>query len=186
MKIAVYSGSFNPLHIGHLAIMEALVRSSLFDGVYLVVSPQNPFKDPSGAESGRRRYDAAVSALSRHPHLRGVTVDDIELSMPPPHYTIRTLDALRRRDPGNRFTLVVGADNLSEFRGWKDYSRILSEYGVAAFPRRGVDLAAVAKDLLSENDAFRINVLDMPLVDISSSFIRDGISKGKDMSGFLM
>ena len=128
MRIAVYSGSFDPLHIGHQAIMEYLTRERTFDWVYLVISPQNPFKDPSKALSGERRYRAAIDAVRRHPELH-VWVDNIELQMDPPHYTIRTLDALRRREPENEFTLVVGADNLENMLRWRDAPRILSEYG---------------------------------------------------------
>ena len=98
MKIAVYSGSFNPLHIGHQAIMEYLTREKEYDWVYLVVSPKNPLKDSISAESGESRYEAAVAAVKRHPELH-VWVDDIELRMDPPHYTIRTLDALKQREP---------------------------------------------------------------------------------------
>ena len=111
MRIAVYSGSFDPLHIGHKAIMEYLTQTSDFDWVYLVISPQNPFKDKDKALNAVQRYRAAVDAVRRHPELH-VWVDDIELEMPAPHYTIRTLDALKKREPDNDFTLVVGADNL--------------------------------------------------------------------------
>ena len=84
MRIAVYSGSFNPLHIGHQAILEYLTREAGFDWVYLVVSPQSPFKDASNALTGRERYEAAVAAVKRHPEIH-VWVDDIELGMEPPH-----------------------------------------------------------------------------------------------------
>ena len=93
MRIAVYSGSFNPLHIGHQAIMEYLTKDAAFDWVYLVVSPQSPFKGAENVLTGEERYEAAVAAVKRHPEIR-VWVDDIELGMEPPHYTIRTLDAL--------------------------------------------------------------------------------------------
>ena len=119
MNIAVYSGSFNPLHIGHEAILRFLTREGLYDEVYLVVSPQSPFKDASQNESAVRRYAAAVEALRRHPDIRA-KADDIELGMEPPCYTIRTLDALREREPGNDFTLVIGADNLESFPRWRD------------------------------------------------------------------
>ena len=98
MRIAVYSGSFNPLHIGHKAIMEYLTGEKGFDWVYLVVSPKNPLKDSISADSGEERYNAAVEAVRRHPELH-VWVDDIELKMEPPHYTIRTLDELKKREP---------------------------------------------------------------------------------------
>ena len=149
MRIAVYAGSFNPLHIGHQAIMEYLTVKKEFDWVYLVVSPKNPLKDSIDASSGQDRYNAAVQAVRRHPELN-VWVDDIELKMEPPHYTIRTLDALKRREPENDFTLVIGADNLSSIHKWRDFPRILSEYGVAVYPRKGFDIKALRAALMNE------------------------------------
>ena len=213
MRIAVYSGSFDPLHIGHQAIMEYLTREKAFDWVYLVISPQNPFKDPSKALSARRRYEAAIEAVRRHPELH-VWVDDIELGMEPPQYTIRTLDALRRREPDNDFTLVIGADNLQGIRGWRDSQRILSEYGVAVYPRAGYDVERIRAILYEEmqvNSApyvldasyasrrtagtlgledfeslYNIEIIDAPIVDISSTRIREGMARGEDMSEYLM
>ena len=147
MRIAVYPGSFDPLHIGHLAILEYLTTDAEFDMVYLIVSPQNPFKSPEKAANAAERYKAAAEAVGRHPELR-VKVDDIELSMPAPQYTIRTLDALREREPGNEFSLVMGADNLGGLLRWKDAGA--------------------------------------PIVDISSTEIREREAAGDDMSGFLM
>lgn len=185
MKIAVYSGSFNPLHIGHQAIMEFLTRESGFDWVYLIVSPQNPFKSSENNLTAESRYNAAVDAVLRHPDLH-VWVDDIELSMDPPHYTIRTLDALKAREPENDFTLIIGADNLSSFSKWKDYERILSEYGTAVFPRTGYDMEELKSSLMEINGDFRIELLDAPMVDISSTEIREGLAEGRDMSEYLM
>ena len=143
MNIAVYSGSFNPLHIGHLAILKYLVGEGGYDCVYLIVSPKNPLKEGISAASGTDRFNAAVEAVKRH-FCEKVKVDDIELSMPAPHYTIRTLDALREREPGNAFTLVMGADNLADIRRWRDYSRILKEYGTAVYPRKGYGEAGIS------------------------------------------
>ena len=212
MRIAVYSGSFDPLHIGHQAIMEYLTRENSFDWVYLVISPQNPFKDPSKALTGEQRYRAAIEAVRRHPELH-VWVDNIELSMDPPHYTIRTLDALRRREPDNDFTLVVGADNLESMLSWRDAPRILTEYGVAVYPRKGYDVNAIRRIMyekmrelpspyvldasslrdnpgtmgLEDSDRlFKIEIIDAPIVDISSTRIREGIAAGEDMSEWLM
>ena len=168
MRIAVYSGSFNPLHIGHLAIMRTLSAWEGADWTYLVVSPQNPLKDAESAASARHRYRAALEALGRH------------------SYTVRTLDTLRRQEPGNTFTLVIGGDNLALIRRWKDYRRILTEYGVAVYPRRGYDSEALRAELLAEDPAFRISLLDCPLVDVSSTQIREAIGKGADVSGLLM
>lgn len=211
MRIAVYSGSFNPLHIGHQAIMEYLTREKKFDWVYLVVSPKNPLKDSISADSGRDRYNAAVKAVKRHPDLH-VWVDDIELNMNPPHYTIRTLDELKRREPENDFTLIIGADNLSSIHKWRDFPRLLAEYGVAVYPRTGYDLSKIRQDLMDEcflnpalyvldgsysdpdkltlEDAerhlYHIQILDAPTIDISSTEIRDGLARGEDMSRFMM
>ena len=187
-NIAVYSGSFNPLHIGHLAIMKHMIGKEGFDCVYLIVSPKNPLKDGISSGTGRERYDAAVEAVKRRfpgPE-RQVMVDDIELNMPEPHYTIRTLDALREREPSNEFTLIIGADNLDSIRRWKDYSRILREYGVAVFPRTGFDLESIKADLLAEDPSYRIRLTDAEMVDMSSTTIRNALSEGQDVSDWLM
>lgn len=174
MRIAVYSGSFNPLHKGHLAIMEHICADAAFDALYLVVTPQNPLKAGVDQPSGQERYMAAVEFAGRHPELR-VKVDDIELGMEPPHYTVKTLDALKEREPDNEFTLVMGADNLENIRLWHDYKRILCEYGVVVFPRRGVNLQLVRDSLMKECPEYKILLADAPLVDISSTQIREGL-----------
>ena len=200
-NIAVYSGSFNPLHIGHLAIIRHMIEVAGFDMVYLIVSPKNPLKDGISSDSGRERYKAAVEAVERRFLRSGqsasgrndskaveakVKVDDIELNMPEPHYTIRTLDALKEREPDNRFTLVMGADNLADIRRWRDYTRILKEFGVAVFPREGHDLTEIKQDLLEEDPAYMIQILDAEMVDISSTQIRNAIAEGEDISKYLM
>lgn len=218
MNIAVYGGSFNPLHIGHLAIIRHLTEKAGFDGVYLIVSPKNPLKDSISGESARERYNAAVEAIGRHfgshhaaaaecgddvpPTARGclsvaktgvigtsaaaaeakVKVDDIEMNMPAPHYTIRTLNTLKEREPANNFTLIMGADNLAIIRRWKDYESILTEFGIAVFPREGHDMTKLKQDLLNENPAYKIQLLDAPLVTVSSTEIREALSRGEDVS----
>lgn len=182
MKIAVYSGSFNPLHKGHLAIMRHLTEEAGFDRVYLVVTPQNPFKDAHSLPAGQARYEAAVEAVKKHPELK-VDVLDIELKMQPPQYTIRTLDALREKEPHNEFTLVIGADNLASFQGWRQHERILKEYGVVVFPRKGFHRGHDRARLLKEDKSFRIGLLRAPLVTISSTEIRSG---GSAMDRWLM
>ena len=168
--------------------MEYLTRGKGFEWVYLIVSPQNPFKDPTLAQQGKMRYQAAIEAVKRHPGLR-VWVDDIELHRDPPQYTIDTLDALREREPECDFTLVIGSDNLVRFNGWKQAERILTEYGIVVYPRPGYDAEALAAQLRDcpGGDAYRIRILsDAPQVDISSTQIRQGLEQGLDMSPFLM
>ena len=171
--------------------------------VYLIVSPKNPLKDGISSASGLDRYNAALAAVARHfssgpiesedtyissadSTTGKVKVDDIELTMPEPHYTIRTLDALKEREPGNTFTLTIGSDNLASIRKWKDYTRILKEYGVAVFPRTGFNTEAIRTDLLSEGPDYRINLLNAEMVDISSTTIREAIASGQDVSSWLM
>ena len=191
MKIAVYTGTFNPLHIGHLSIIRYMTESGLSDTVYLIVSPQSPFKGFMKAETGAERYRAAVQALSRHPELKA-KADDIELHMPAPQYTIRTLDALSRREPQGSFSLVIGADNLQSIRRWRDAGRILTEYGVTVYPRKGYDIESIRRRLLEEAAAepghpvYRIRTIDAPMVEISSTEIREGMAAGRDMSAYLM
>lgn len=212
MRIAVYSGSFNPLHIGHLAIMQYLTKErDYFDWVYLVISPKNPIKDIAPA-TALERYEAAVAAVKRHPDLH-VWVEDIELHMPPPQYTINTLDALKRREPDNGFKLVIGADNLQNIHRWRNFQRILTEYGVVVYPRKGFDVNSIKKQLIEEckhvpvpyvldtaevaaaglrgleetlQRTYNIRVIDAPIVDISSTEIRMGQTAGRDMSEWLM
>lgn len=188
MKIAVYSGSFNPLHIGHLAIIRYLVEDAGFDCVYLVVSPKNPLKDNISSETGQDRFNAAIDAVKRHfgDTPDKVRVEDIELRMPDPHYTVRTLRALKEREPENEFTLVVGGDNLAAFRKWREYETILLEFGAAVFPRDGVDSEKERESLIQENPSYRITLINAPLVNISSTKIRHALTQGQDMSEWLM
>lgn len=187
MNIAVYSGSFNPLHIGHLAILKHLVGKGGYDRVYLIVSPKNPLKDGISSDSGQERYTAAVEAVNRHfGNEHKVIVNDIELYMPAPHYTIRTLDKLSESEPDNSFTLVIGSDNLADIRLWRDYRRILKEYGVAVYPRSGFCMPEIINDLYNEDPSYRITLLDAEMVDISSTIIREALAEGKDASQWLM
>ena len=212
MRIAVYSGSFDPLHIGHQAIMEYLTNVREFDWVYLVISPQNPMKGKEKALNAQERYRAAIDAVRRHPELH-VWVDNIELEMPAPHYTIKTLDALKKREPENDFTLIIGADNLANIHKWRDAPRLLSEFGVAVYPRTGYDVEYIRKQLFEEcrhfpapyvldaystrstpgtvgledfESLYNISIINAPIVNISSTEIREGEAAGRDMSEFLM
>lgn len=210
----MYSGSFNPMHIGHYQILKYLCKDSRFDLVYLIVSPKNPLKESISEDSGRTRYLAACDAVARHPELTKVRVDDIELNMAPPHYTLRTLDTLKRREPDNDFTLIIGADNLSDIHRWRDFPRLLTDYGVAVYPRKGFDLDSIRRALAEEciqtpapyvldnnytageegmrnledylQRLYEIEILDAPMVDISSTEIRNGMAMGRDMSEYLM
>jgi nicotinate-nucleotide adenylyltransferase len=202
MNVAVYSGSFNPLHIGHLAIMKHLIHEAGYDMVYLIVSPMNPFKQGMQMVSGEERYKAAVEAVLRHKEELSVMnpetgemelkvkVDDIELSMPAPHYTIKTLNSLKEREPHNNFKLVMGADNLASIRKWKSYVDIISKFGIIVFPRDDFDIESIKNELLQEgkaqNQIYIIDLMKFEKVDVSSSFIRSLKSEEKKSSIYLV
>lgn len=185
MRIAVFSGSFDPLHKGHLAIMDYLSKSKDFDWVYMIVSPQNPFKHPELALTGHKRYLSAIQSIRKYPQLH-VWVDDIEMTMPSPHYTIHTLDTLRQREPGNVFTLIIGADNLASIEKWKESERLLLEYGVSVYPREGYNLEDLKNSLLNKNPNYKITTFDAPKITISSTQIRSMESNGEDVSNLVI
>lgn len=174
--IAVYSGSFDPLHIGHKAILEEI--SKTYDWVYLIVTPQNPLKERKSSNLALRVKNAH-DALIRN-GIFNVTVSDIEKDMIPPYYTVRTLDELKKMSPHNNFTLIIGADNLQNIREWKDYQRLLIEYGVLVFPRGGFGVAkleGLKQELLKENPDYKIYINNTIIPSISSTEIREMLEK---------
>lgn len=174
--IAVYSGSFDPLHIGHKAILEEI--SKTYDWVYLIVTPQNPLKERKSSNLALRVKNAH-DALIRN-GIFNVTVSDIEKDMIPPYYTVRTLDELKKMSPHNNFTLIIGADNLQNIREWKDYQRLLIEYGVLVFPRGGFGVAKLEdlkQELLKENPDYKIYINNTIIPSISSTEIREMLEK---------
>lgn len=185
MRIAVYPGSFDPMHIGHLAIMEYLNKLPQYEMIYLVVSPQNPFKDPNMAQNAMARFEAARKTVSKYPYLK-VKVENIELSLPAPQYTIHTLDALKAREKDKEFSLVVGGDNFQDILKWKEAPRILKEYGLVVYPRPGFDTEAIRKEIMNKVPESRIEILNGLLVDVSSTEIRAQLAENKDVSKLLI
>ena len=172
--IGILGGSFNPVHIGHMIIASYIAQWGYVDKVWLTLSPQNPFKDARGLIPDLKRL-AMLNMATRT--AEGIETCDIELSMPRPSYTINTLDVLRRLHPKKKFKLIIGSDNWRVFDQWRDWHRILDEFGVIVYPRPGYDIDKKAVD--------GMEIAHAPLVDISSSFIRQAIAQGKDTSFFL-
>lgn len=185
-NIAVFSGSFDPLHIGHKAIIEEISKN--YDWIYLIVTPQNPLK---GRKSSNfyDRVDKAYAALLRH-EILNVTVSDIEKNMEPPYYTVRTLDELKETMPHNNITLVIGADNLQNIKEWKNYQELLTKYGVLVFPRGGFgvsELENLKQELLLENPEYKIEINHTIIPTISSTEIRKMLENGDgDVKKLLM
>lgn len=177
MNIGIFSGSFNPIHVGHLILANYIVEYTEIDEVWLLVSPQSPWK--VGDESlldENIRLEMTKRAVEKYSKLK---VSDFEFSLPRPSYTINTLDALKKKYPDNNFSLIIGADNWSAFENWKNHDRIIKEYSVKIYPRLGYRISVSTK--LKKT----VEALDSPIIEVSSSFIREAISSGKDVRAFL-
>ena len=183
--IAVYSGSFNPLHVGHKTVIDTL--SNKFDWVYLIVTPQNPLKETIITPS-KERVKNAEDALRRNEYFN-VIANDIESDMMPPYYTINTLKKLKKKNPLNNYTLAIGADNLTNIKEWFMYQEILLDFGVVVFPRGKEDieyLEGLKFNLLRENPNYKITIEHTITPNISSTEIRNAIEKGDNVKHLLM
>lgn len=172
--IGILGGSFNPVHIGHLMVASYLTQWKIVDQVWLTISPLNPLKDPDSLIPDITRLAMLKIACKNVPDVR---ICDIELSMPTPSYTINTLKVLQKRYPNKRFKLVIGSDNWNAFDRWRDHEEILDEYGVIVYPRPGRPVQNKYVD--------GMDLVQSPSIDLSSTFIRNALSKGRDMTCFL-
>lgn len=171
MRIGLLFGSFNPVHIGHLILAEHFATRTDLAEVWLVVSPQSPFKAAAGLLPEAQRLRLVGLALEGNPRLRA---EDIEFGLPRPSYTIATLDALRLRHPGHDFVLLMGADNVPGLPRWQEAARLLAEVDIYVYPRPGTILPDLA--------AFpRVQVLAAPLLDISATYIRESLRTGRSI-----
>ena len=183
--IAVYSGSFNPLHVGHKTVIDTL--SNKFDWVYLIVTPQNPLKETIMTPS-KERVKNAKDALRRNEYLN-VIADEIESEMMPPYYTVNTLRKLKEENPLNNYTLAIGPDNLTNIKEWFMYQEILLDFGVIVFPRGNEDIEYLENlkfNLLRENPDYKITIEHTITPNISSTEIRNAIEKGENVKHLLM
>jgi len=175
MKIGLYFGSFNPIHIGHLAIANYMAEYSDLDQIWFVVSPQNPFKQKSSLLSDYHRLELVNRSIENYTKLKA---SNIEFGLPKPSYTIDTLTYLKEKFPANEFSLIVGSDNLKSFSKWKNYELILQNHDLYVYPRPGF------KDEEVQLDG-NIHLVNAPLMEISSSFIREAIKNKKEIPYFM-
>ena len=174
--IGIFSGSFNPIHIGHLALANYLCEFEQLDEVWFVVSPHNPLKNSDDLQNEQQRLEWTRRAVGDYPKFK---VSDIEFSLPKPSYSIQTHQALRKQFPDKKFTLIIGADNWDCFELWRDYKTILAEFPILIYPRKGFEVV-IPTELTST-----VKLTNAPLLEISSTFIRQAIAQGKDVSFFL-
>jgi len=173
LKIGLFFGSFNPVHIGHLIIANVMQDQTDLDEVWFVVSPQNPLKKQNSLIHEFDRHKMVELAIADHFYFRAT---DVEFHMPRPSYTIDTLTYLSDKNPQHQFKLIIGGDNLTHFHKWKNYEAILELYGLYVYPRPGE---------IPELKHFNIRFVEAPLMDISATFIRKSIKNGHSVKYLL-
>jgi nicotinate-nucleotide adenylyltransferase len=180
-KIGLYFGSFNPVHIGHIAIAGYMIEYTGLGQVWFVVSPQNPLKKKETLLDDYQRLYMTQLAIGDNDRLKA---SDIEFRMALPSYTIDTLAFLQEKYPKNEFSLVMGEDNLYTLHKWKNAEELIRKYPIYYYPRPDYvkPSSPILDHILAEA---KIHRSDAPRMDISGTFIRHGIKLGKDMSYFL-
>ena len=185
MKVGLYFGSFNPIHVGHLIIANYMAEYNDFDQIWLVVSPHNPHKKKTSLLADHHRLTLVKIAVEENEKLQA---SDIEFKLPQPSYTVTTLAYLKEKYPNNEFSLLMGEDNLRSFHKWFNYEEILSNHKLYVYPRvltsGEVEKKPEALDVVKNHK----NVIlcdEVPVMKISSSFIRKSIKGGKDVKYLL-
>lgn len=175
IRTGIFGGSFNPVHNGHLAIADAICQRGLVDELWLMVSPQNPLKENTTLMDDDFRLRLAQIATKGHPHIK---VSDFEFHLPRPSYTYNTLLRLKEAYPERRFTVIIGADNWTNFSKWYKADTLIRDYDFILYPRQGY---SVKKQELPPN----VHLLDMPLYNVSSTEIRRRLSNNENISDFV-
>jgi len=177
MKIGLYFGTFNPIHVGHLTIANHMAEYSDLDQVWFVVTPHSPFKKKNSLLDNHHRYQMVDQAVEDYPNLRA---SDIEFNLPQPNYTINTLVYLEEKYPDYEFALIMGEDNLKSFHKWKNYEGILEQHHIYVYPR----ISEGQRETHFDNHP-KIHKVDAPIMELSSTFIRNAIKEGKNIRPML-
>jgi nicotinate-nucleotide adenylyltransferase len=172
MKIGLFFGSYNPVHVGHMIIASHMVQYTDLEQVWMVVSPQNPFKEKASLAPDYDRLHLLTLAIDDHPLL---SASNIEFGLPQPSYTIDTLTYLLEKYPQHSFSLIMGGDNLLSFHKWKNYERILNNHHIYIYRRP----TSLHKSQFDNHE--HISFVEAPLLDVSASYIRKAIKEGKSV-----
>lgn len=175
IKTGLYFGSFNPIHVGHMAIANFMVEYTEIDQLWFVVSPQNPLKNKKTLLDDYQRLELVNRAIGDDLRFRA---SKVEFNLPKPSYTIDTLTYLSEKYPTHQFFILMGSDNLESIHKWKNADVLLTNYDIIVYPRPGFNPENIKKYP-------RVQVANAPLMEISSTFIRDSIKAGKDIRHFL-
>lgn len=177
MKIGLYFGTFNPIHIGHMIIANYLVEFSDLEEVWFVVTPHNPFKKKSTLLADNHRFELVWIATRDHEKLKP---SNIEFTLEQPNYTINTLVYLYEKHPQHHFSLIMGEDNLQSFHKWKNHDTILQNHDIYVYPR------VYENKMKSKFHKHpKIHFIEAPIVEISSTFIRKSVKNGKNIKFLL-
>jgi nicotinate-nucleotide adenylyltransferase len=171
MKIGLFFGSFNPIHIGHLIIANTMATATDLEQVWFVVSPQNPFKKNKSLLHEFDRLDMVERAIADNALLK---VTDFEFHLPKPSYTIDTLIRLLEKNPQHEFKLIMGEDNLAQFPNWKNHEKILEYVGLYVYPRPNA-----ASHRFGDHP--KVTFVPAPLLDISATYIREALRQGRSI-----
>lgn len=175
MKIGLFFGSFNPIHVGHLIIANYMANFTVLDEVWFVVSPHNPFKEKKSLGNMYDRLEMVNLALEDADRLRA---SDIEFKLPQPSYTIDTLTYLAEKYPDYEFVLIMGEDNLAGLHKWKNADVILRDYKITVYPRIGHDAGE-----LRNHPA--VTMTDTPMMELSSTFVRSAVKAKKSIKFYI-
>jgi nicotinate-nucleotide adenylyltransferase len=175
MKIGLFFGSFNPIHIGHMAIANYMAEFTDLEQVWFVVSPQNPLKSKSNLLAEHHRLQLVSLAIGDSLKYKA---SNIEFKLPQPSYTSNTLAHLSEKYPQHSFCLIMGSDNLKTFPKWKNYEHILQEYEIYVYPRPGMDGGELSTHP-------HVKTVSAPFMDISATFLRKSLKEKKDIRFFV-
>lgn len=177
MKIGLYFGTFNPIHIGHLIIANHLAEHSELDQIWLVVTPHNPHKIKSSLLEDYHRLQMVHLATEDYPKIKP---SDIEFKLPQPNYTINTLTHLTEKYPQHHFSLIMGEDNLASLHKWKNHEVLLQNHEIFVYPR--LQVQEINPEYLQHP---KIHWVDAPVMEISATFIRENIKNNKNCQPLL-
>ena len=177
MKIGLYFGTFNPIHVGHLIIANHMVENSDLDEIWMVVTPHNPFKKKSSLLDNHHRLELVYKATEEYPNIKP---SDIEFKLPQPNYTSYTLAHISDLYKDKDFSLIMGEDNLKSFHKWKNFETILEHHKIYVYPRISEGITATQFD-----EHPKIHKIAAPIVQVSSTMIRNGIKDGKNIKPML-
>jgi len=177
MKIGLYFGTFNPIHIGHLIIANHLAEFTDLEEIWMVVTPHNPHKNKSTLLNDHHRLQMVFLATESYDKIKP---SDIEFKLPQPNYTVNTLAHLKDKFPNHEFSLIMGEDNLKSLHKWKNYEYILEHHDLYVYPR-----VAANNDEKAKIESPKIHFVEAPVVEISSTFIRNSIRENKNIKPML-